>query len=194
MNALEQRDVELADDVIAFDDEVDRRYSQIQRGDPVAARAADPGRERPAARARDAAREPSPRAHGRLLRDDREADEARRRRRARADALAGSRRWASGAEEMIRVALDSFANRDLEARRVARRPGRADRPREPPLRRARDRARRRARPARMGPADDARLARARADRRPRRRHRRAGRLPGDGEFREFTDASHPENA
>jgi phosphate transport system protein len=32
MNALEQRDVELADDVIAFDDEIDRRYVGIQQG------------------------------------------------------------------------------------------------------------------------------------------------------------------
>jgi phosphate transport system protein len=30
MNALEQRDVELADDVIAFDDDIDRRYFAIQ--------------------------------------------------------------------------------------------------------------------------------------------------------------------
>ena len=32
MNALEQRDVELADDVISFDDEIDRRYFGIQEG------------------------------------------------------------------------------------------------------------------------------------------------------------------
>jgi phosphate transport system protein len=32
MNALEQRDVELADDVIAFDDEIDARYFGIQEG------------------------------------------------------------------------------------------------------------------------------------------------------------------
>ena len=32
MNALEQRDVELADDVIAFDDEIDARYFAIQEG------------------------------------------------------------------------------------------------------------------------------------------------------------------
>jgi phosphate transport system protein len=31
MNALERRDVELADDVIAFDDEIDRRYVEIQQ-------------------------------------------------------------------------------------------------------------------------------------------------------------------
>ena len=66
-------------------------------GHPVAARAADAGRDRPAARARDAAHEPAPRADGRLLRDDREADEARRRRRGRPDAACRRcRRWASG--------------------------------------------------------------------------------------------------
>jgi len=32
MNALEQQDVELADEVIAFDDEVDRRYLAIEEG------------------------------------------------------------------------------------------------------------------------------------------------------------------
>ena len=40
------------------------------------ARAADAGRRRPAARAGDAARQSPSRAHGRLLRDDRQADEA----------------------------------------------------------------------------------------------------------------------
>src|SRR5919205_4024815 len=32
LNALSQRDVELADDVIAFDDDVDQRYLQIEHG------------------------------------------------------------------------------------------------------------------------------------------------------------------
>ena len=32
MNALEERDLELADDVIAFDDEIDRSYVEIQQG------------------------------------------------------------------------------------------------------------------------------------------------------------------
>jgi phosphate transport system protein len=32
MNALERRDIELADDVIAFDDDIDRRYFEIQQG------------------------------------------------------------------------------------------------------------------------------------------------------------------
>jgi phosphate transport system protein len=32
LNALEQQDEELADEVIAFDDEIDSRYSSIQEG------------------------------------------------------------------------------------------------------------------------------------------------------------------
>ena len=32
LNALERRDDELADEVIAFDDEIDRRYFVIERG------------------------------------------------------------------------------------------------------------------------------------------------------------------
>ena len=83
------------------------------------------------------------------------------------------------AEEMIRVALDAFANRDLARGGVARRPRRADRPREPARRRAGARARRRPGAAGVGAADGARLALPRADRRPRRRHRRADRVPRD---------------
>ena len=52
LEALEQRDPELADEVIAFDDEVDARYRAIQAGDRVAARAPDAGRRRPAHGAR----------------------------------------------------------------------------------------------------------------------------------------------
>ena len=72
-----------------------RRHPARHRG---AARAADAGRGRPAARARAAALEPPPRAHGRLLRDDREARSklvagcrarARARRRVRGHGRAG---------------------------------------------------------------------------------------------------------
>ena len=44
INALEQRDVELADEVIAFDDEVDERYLCDRPGDRAATGAADAGR------------------------------------------------------------------------------------------------------------------------------------------------------
>ena len=86
LNALETRDEELADEVIAFDDDVDERYLRIEEGSS-AARPADAGRDRPAPRARDPAREPAPRADGGLLRHDREAHEARSRGRCRPDAL-----------------------------------------------------------------------------------------------------------
>ena len=76
LNALARGDDELADEVIGFDDEVDRRYLAIETRRPVAARPPDAGRDRPAARARDPARQPAPRADGRLLRHRRQADEA----------------------------------------------------------------------------------------------------------------------
>ena len=77
--ALDDADNELADEVIRFDDEVDAvlpgdrgRASRTcsPRQTPVAVR--------PAARARDPAHQPPPRADGRLLRDDREARQADR--------------------------------------------------------------------------------------------------------------------
>ena len=97
LNALARGDDELADEVIGFDDEIDRRYVADRGGRAVAARAADAGRDRPPARARGAARQPPPRADGRLLRDGREADEAdgRPRRERRARSSARSRTWAS---------------------------------------------------------------------------------------------------
>ena len=69
-------DAELADEVIAFDDEVDRRYLEGRAGDRGPARPADAGRGRPAPRPRDAPHQPPPRAHGGLLRHDRQAHEA----------------------------------------------------------------------------------------------------------------------
>ena len=59
LNALARGDEELADEVIRFDDEVDRRYVADRGRRPVAARAADAGGGRPAARARGAARSTS---------------------------------------------------------------------------------------------------------------------------------------
>ena len=115
LNALAQRDVELADDVIAFDDDVDRRYLQIEQGiehllalqTPVAIdlrlvlailhtnlhleRMADYGVTVAKLTKLVADVEPDPQ----LLQSLEEMGER--------------------AEEMIRVALDAFANRDLEA-------------------------------------------------------------------------------
>jgi phosphate transport system protein len=115
LNALAQRDVELADDVIAFDDDVDRAYLQIEQGiehllalqTPVATdlrlvlamlhtnlhleRMADYGVTVAKLTKLVADVEPDPQ----LLQSLEEMGER--------------------AEEMIRVALDAFANRDLEA-------------------------------------------------------------------------------
>jgi phosphate transport system protein len=115
LNALAQRDVELADDVIAFDDDVDRRYLQIEEGieqllalqTPVAIdlrlvlailhtnlhleRMADYGVTMAKLTKLVADVEPDP-----LL-------------------LQSLEEMGERAEEMIRVALDAFANRDLEA-------------------------------------------------------------------------------
>jgi phosphate transport system protein len=115
LNALAQRDVELADDVIAFDDDVDRRYLQIEEGieqllalqTPVAIdlrlvlailhtnlhleRMADYGVTVAKLTKLVADVEPDP-----LL-------------------LQSLEEMGERAEEMIRVALDAFANRDLEA-------------------------------------------------------------------------------
>ena len=115
LNALAQRDVELADDVIAFDDDVDQRYLQIEQGieqllalqTPVAIdlrlvlailhtnlhleRMADYGVTVAKLSKLVADVEPD----GALLQSLEEMGER--------------------AEEMIRVALDAFANRDLEA-------------------------------------------------------------------------------
>jgi phosphate transport system protein len=115
LNALAQRDVELADDVIAFDDDVDRHYIQIEEGiqsllarqTPVATdlrlvlamlhtnlhleRMADYG---------------VTIAKLTKLVADVEPDGA---------LLQSLEEMGDRAEEMIKVALDAFANRDLEA-------------------------------------------------------------------------------
>ena len=115
LNALEQRDHELADEVIAFDDDVDQRYISIEEGiqsllarqTPVASDLrlvlailhVNLHLERMADYCVTIAKlsklvpdvEPSPRF------------------------VEGFEEMGSRCEEMIRIALDSFANRDLEA-------------------------------------------------------------------------------
>ena len=114
MRALEERDRELADEVIAFDDEVDRHFLAIEHQIQSLLALQTPV-------ARDLRLLLAmlhinllARAERRRLRHDREAVAARRRRRAR------TRRWSrrltemgERAEEMLRVALDSFSRRDL---------------------------------------------------------------------------------
>ena len=115
INALEQRDEELADEVIAFDDDVDARYIRIQEGIELLLARQTPVAsdlrlvlailhinlhlERMADYCVTIAKlsklvpdvDPSPRF------------------------IEGSEEMGSRCEEMIRIALDSFANRDLEA-------------------------------------------------------------------------------
>ena len=177
LNALREADGELADEVIAFDDEVDRRYLAVEAGHRGTARAADTRGRRPSARARHAAHEPPSRANGGLLRHDRKADKARRRAQA-------------GAADGAGVRGDGLTCRGDDQ-------GRARRVRQPDVDEATslveldeliDRANRRvvkqvlafgSGADGMGRPHAARLALPRADRRPRRRHRRAGCLPGD---------------
>jgi len=115
LNALAQRDVELADDVIAFDDDVDRQFLQIENGvqsllarqTPVATDLrlvlallhANLHLERMADYAVTIAKLTK-------LVADVEGDSA---------LMQTLQEMGDRAEEMIRVALDSLANRDLEA-------------------------------------------------------------------------------
>ena len=177
LNALVQQDEELADEVIAFDDEIDARYLAVEEGiqellarqTPVASdlrlvlsmlhvnlhleRIGDY-----CVTIAKLVKLAPPVAPDRMFVDAFEEMGAR-------------------AEEMIRVALDSFAVAQPRAGRDARRPRRADRPREPALRPAGALVRARPEAPRVGPADDHRLAVLRADRRPRGRHRRADGVP-----------------
>ena len=177
-NALARGDDELADEVIRFDDEVDRRYIAIEEG--VQSLLA---RQTPVA------------ADLRLvlavlrvnLHLERMADYCVTVAKltklmggldVTGDAILSSiEDMGQRAEQMIRVALDAFADARRRRRRSARRARRADRPREPERDRGRALARRLAGGARVRPAHARRLALRRADRRPRRGHRRAGRVP-----------------
>ncbi len=177
LNALEQQDAELADEVIAFDDEVDDRYLSIGQGieqllarqTPVAVDLRlvlailhnNLGLERMADLCVTISKLTK-------LSADLPTDEA---------LVEAFEEMGSRAEEMIRVAMRSFAERDLAGAETL-----VD------LDELIDRANRRvvehildfgADPGapRVGYADDRRLPVSRADRRPRRRHRRADRVP-----------------
>ena len=113
LNALEQQDSELADEVIAFDDEVDARYLEISQGveQLLAARRR---RRRPTARSRRPAHQPRPGAHGRprvtiakltKLTADLPPDET---------LVEAFEEMGARAEEMTRVAMRSFAERDVD--------------------------------------------------------------------------------
>ena len=180
LNALARGDEELADEVIRFDDEVDRRYIEIEEGvqsllarqTPVAVDLrfvlavlrVNLHLERMADYCVTVAK--LTKLMGAL--------------NVTGDAIAQSiEDMGQRAEQMIRVAMDSFADARRREGADARRARRAHRPREPQCDRGRALARRHPGGARVRAANAGRLALRRADRRPRRRHRRAGRLPGD---------------
>ena len=164
LNALEQQDAELAEEVIAFDDEVDARYLEISQGieqllarqTPVAVDLRlvlavlhiNLGLERMADLCVTIAKLTKLTAE---LRPDETLVEAFEEMGARA-------------EEMTRVAMRSFAERDAGRRREPCRPRRVDRPRKPPGRQARARTGDRSLAPGMGSADDHRLPLPRADR------------------------------
>ena len=132
LNALARGDEELADEVIRFDDEVDRRYVQIEEGvqsllarqTPVAVDLRlvlavlriNLHLERMADYCVTVAK------LTKLMGGLNVTDEAIRR---------SIEEMGQRAEQMIRVALDAFADRDAEKATDARRARRADRPREP---------------------------------------------------------------
>ncbi len=176
LNALARGDEELADEVINFDDEVDRRYMEIETGvqsllarqTPVATDLrlvlavlrVNLHLERMADYCVTVAK------LTKLMGDLNVAD----------DSIANSiEDMGQRAEQMIRVAMDAFATRDPDKAQTL-----------VELDELIDRANRNAtedvlslgsaRGARVRTADARRLTLRRADRRPRRRHRRAGRL------------------
>ena len=132
LNALARGDDELADEVIGFDDEIDRRYLAIEEGvqsllarqTPVATDLrlvlavlrVNLHLERMADYCVTVAK------LTKLMGGLDVSDEA---------ILSSLEDMGQRAEQMIRVAIDSFADRDAEKAQLARRARRADRPREP---------------------------------------------------------------
>ena len=150
--------------VIADDDRVDGRYLEVHQGDPLAARAAGAGGRRPAARRGAAARDQAHRAHGRPVREHRQADPAVRPRAAgargdprRASLRMGALRALGGRPGQARA----FAERDVALAEDLVRQDREINRLNREIFRARDRDRRRPRHARVGDAHD-RWSRARS--------------------------------
>ena len=164
VNALDQRDHELADEVIAFDDDVDARYIAIEEGiqsllarqTPVASDLrlvlailhVNLHLERMADYCVTIAK---------LSKLVPEVDPGPR-------FIEGFEEMGSRCEEMIRVALDVVPESRPRRRRISRRSGRARRSREQAHRGEDPRPRRRSGHARVRIADGRGLPRARADR------------------------------
>ena len=181
LDAVQDRDCEVADAVIAFDDDIDRRYLSIaQRIESLLARQTPV-----AGDLRLVLAVLHTNLHLERMADycvsiaelSKRAARATRRDDLLLEALSecGER-----VEIMIKVALDSLARRDLPG---AESLVELDELIDDTNRRFVERVTlvaRRLRPARVGPADGVRRALARAHRRPRRGRRRAGGLPADG--------------
>ncbi len=102
-------------------------------GDPLAARAAGAGGQRPAHCRGAAARDQARRAHGRPVREHRQAAAGRRAtsRRSTTALLERIMRMGALARSEVSQAKQAFALRDVDARRGPRAPGRRDQPAQP---------------------------------------------------------------
>ena len=115
VDALETQDVELCDEVIAFDDEIDDRYHRIEKSIEETARPAGTGRQRSPARARRAPQLDPPRADRRPVGHHRQADEARRPSSSRATISSKvCARWATGPRRWCAWRSTRSQHRDVE--------------------------------------------------------------------------------
>ena len=115
LEALDHQDVELAQMVIADDDRVDGRYLEVHQGILSLLALQAPGRRRPAPGGGAAAHDQAHRAHGRPVREHRQADPAVRPRaagprRACSSTLAG---WAPSPARRSSSRKAAFAGRDV---------------------------------------------------------------------------------
>ena len=164
VTAMEAQDVELCDEVIAFDDEIDIRYHRIERSiEELIAQEAPVASDLRLVLAV---------LHNSIHLErigDQSVTIAKLTKlsadlETRHDLVEGLREMGDRAEEMVRIALDSFATARRRAGACARGTRRADRPHEPPGDRPRPADGRRARTAGVGDADDRRRPLHRADR------------------------------
>ena len=115
LEAVQHQDVELASDGHRRRRPHRRPLPRGAPGDPVAARAPGAGRRRPASGRRAAARDQARRAHGRPVREHRQAGAARGSRAARRRPACWTRssRWASRHGQQVVQAGQAFAARDV---------------------------------------------------------------------------------